>query len=224
LNDNKDPFEAGDLLEVKEIVEYVEVKTPHLSAELIGEILARVEDPCKIVKLMGVNKTWYQEGRQFLFKNKDKIMEEFRLKNIIKLEPFIRFLNLDRLDVFIKINKELNDQYKELNERFEKACWEHTEAELNHQNYIIDNGLYEGMEYEGLNTLMNLLSDEENDDEDIILPVESIYYNEMHEELSKLLEEKTSKWLDLRDDLYNITLQKKSFDQYMCMKVLKHFG
>ena len=77
LNDNKDPFEAGDILEVKEIVEYVEVKTPHLSAELIGEILARVEDPCKIVKLMGVNKTWYQEGRRFLFKNKDKIMEEF---------------------------------------------------------------------------------------------------------------------------------------------------
>jgi hypothetical protein len=28
LNDNKDPFDAGDLLEVKEIVEYVEVKTP----------------------------------------------------------------------------------------------------------------------------------------------------------------------------------------------------
>src|SRR5687767_11939834 len=80
----RNPFESGELVEKREENEYVDVKTPYLPAELIGEILARVEDPCKIVKLMEVNKTWYQEGRRLLFKNKDKIMEEFLLKSINK--------------------------------------------------------------------------------------------------------------------------------------------
>ncbi|CAH1767949.1 16115_t:CDS:1, partial [Entrophospora sp. SA101] len=40
----------------------------------------------------------------------------------------------------------------------------------------------------------------------------------MHEELSKLLEEKTIKQDNLRDSLHDITLQKNAFEGYIIMK------
>jgi hypothetical protein len=234
---SRNPFEAGELVEVREETEYVgqsplqaiDVKTPYLPPELIGEILARVEDPCKIVKLMEVNNTWYQEGRRLLFKNKDKIMEEFILTSINKLEPFMIFLNLDRLDELKKIQRELNYQYKELNKQYEEAISEHLEAFLNLQRYLRANGLKN--EWEMDFGRLNLLSDEEENeeginlisDEDTILPIEPKYYNETHEELSKLWEEKTNKHNIINDSLDKIKLQKVAFDKYIIMKVLKDF-
>ncbi|CAH1760071.1 6271_t:CDS:2, partial [Entrophospora sp. SA101] len=66
LNDSRGPFKAGDLVEVREEIEYVEVKTPDIKREDINYINIG-----------------------------DKIMEWLRLKWINKLDRFISYLNLD---------------------------------------------------------------------------------------------------------------------------------
>ncbi|CAJ0895552.1 6439_t:CDS:2 [Entrophospora sp. SA101] len=85
-DDSKDPFEAGDLVEISEVVEYVETNAPMF--KLPPELIA-----------------WYKEGRRRLYSDRDDIMEWLRLKRINKLDGFIRYLNLDRLDDYIRIHK-----------------------------------------------------------------------------------------------------------------------
>ncbi|CAH1769982.1 38_t:CDS:2, partial [Entrophospora sp. SA101] len=75
-DDSKDPFEAGDLVEISEVVEYVETNAPMF--KLPPELIA-----------------WYKEGRRRLYSDRDDIMEWLRLKRINKLDGFIRYLNLD---------------------------------------------------------------------------------------------------------------------------------
>ncbi|CAH1767901.1 82_t:CDS:1, partial [Entrophospora sp. SA101] len=103
LNESKDPFEAGDLVEVREVIEYMNINAPlfKLPSELIGKIIKQIEDPLKIANVMLVNKTWYKERRHQLFIDRNNIMEWLRLKRITKLDGFIRYLNLDRLDEYI---------------------------------------------------------------------------------------------------------------------------
>ena len=73
-----------------------------LPPELIGKIIKQIEDPIKIANVMLVNKAWYKEGRLRLYIDREDIMEWLRLKRINKLDNFIRYLNLDRLDEYIR--------------------------------------------------------------------------------------------------------------------------
>jgi len=123
LDDSKDPFEAGDLVEVREEIEYVETNPPvfNLPPELIGKIIKQIEDPIKIANIMLVNKAWYKEGRRRLYRDRDDIMEWLRLKRINKLDGFIRYLNLDRLDEYIRIHKNLIKIREDLTAEYIKA-------------------------------------------------------------------------------------------------------
>ncbi|CAJ0845324.1 7354_t:CDS:1 [Entrophospora sp. SA101] len=118
LDDSKDPFEAGDLVEVREEIEYVDFNPPvfKLPPELIGKIIKQIKDPKKIANVMLVNKTWYKEGCRRLHIDRDDIMEWLKLKRINKLGSFIRCQNLDRLDEYGRIIKKLKKIREKLNE------------------------------------------------------------------------------------------------------------
>ena len=78
---------------------------------------------------MLVNKAWYKEGRRRLYRDKDDIMEWLRLKRINKLDGFIRYLNLDRLDEYIRIYKNLIKIREDLNIKYNKAQIAFNEAQ-----------------------------------------------------------------------------------------------
>ena len=105
LDDSKDPFEAGDLIEVRESVEYAE--PPQMSAELIAKILSNIKDPEKIANLMQLNRSWYREGSRRLYKDRDELMNWLRLNRIEQLDPFMRYLKLDRIDEYRRINNRI---------------------------------------------------------------------------------------------------------------------
>src|SRR5947209_6802126 len=94
LDDSKDPFEAGDLVEIE--VRETTIEPPQLPAELIAKILSNIKDPEKIAKLMQLNRTWYREGTRRLYKDRDELMKWLRLNRIEQLNPFLRHLKLDR--------------------------------------------------------------------------------------------------------------------------------
>ncbi|CAH1769243.1 570_t:CDS:2, partial [Entrophospora sp. SA101] len=58
LDDSKDPFETRDLVEVREIIEYVEINPLafKLPSELIGQIIKQIKDPKKITNVMLLDK------------------------------------------------------------------------------------------------------------------------------------------------------------------------
>jgi len=139
LDDSKDPFEAGDLIEVRESVEYAE--PPQMPAELIAKILSNIKDPEKIANLMQINRTWYLEGSRRLYKDRDELMKWLRLNRIDQLDPFMRYLKLDRLDEYRRINNSIVNEYKEVEEHLTKMREEQDIAEENIKDYIVKYGI-----------------------------------------------------------------------------------
>ncbi|CAJ0626971.1 5455_t:CDS:2 [Entrophospora sp. SA101] len=56
LDVSKDPFEARDLVKVREIIEYAEINPQafKLPSELISQIIKQIKDPKKIANVMVV--------------------------------------------------------------------------------------------------------------------------------------------------------------------------
>ncbi|CAH1768655.1 10680_t:CDS:2, partial [Entrophospora sp. SA101] len=132
LDDSKDPFKTGDLVEVREVIECMNFNAPvfKLPPELISKIIKQIKDPIKIANVMLVNKTWYKEGRHRLYIDRDDIMEWLRLKRINKLDSFIRYLNLDRIyENLIKIRKDLTDEYNEAQDKLPYTYFEYGDEE-----------------------------------------------------------------------------------------------
>ena len=134
LDDSKDPFEAGDLIEVRESVEYAE--PPQMSAELIAKILSNIKDPEKIANLMQLNRSWYREGSRRLYKDRDELMNWLRLNRIEQLDPFMRYLKLDRLEEYRRFNNSIVNEYKEVKEHLAKMREEQETADNNLFRYL----------------------------------------------------------------------------------------
>jgi len=132
--DSKDPFEAGDLIEVRESVEYAE--PPQMSAELIAKILSNIKDPEKIANLMQLNRSWYREGSRRLYKDRDELMNWLRLNRIEQLDPFMRYLKLDRLEEYRRFNNSIVNEYKEVKEHLAKMREEQETADNNLFRYL----------------------------------------------------------------------------------------
>ena len=136
LNDSKDPFENGDLVEVRETEEYVEVEAPQLPPETICGILSQIKDPSEIANLMEINRTWYREGSRLLYKDRDEFIKWLRINRIEQLDQFLRYLKLDRLDTYnIKI-KNLKIEHEEALRHFEKAYKDYEITLKNERDYI----------------------------------------------------------------------------------------
>jgi len=173
LEDSKDPFEAGDLIEVRESEEHAEAR--QLPAEVIANILSNIKDPEKIANLMKINRTWYREGSRRLNKDRDELMKWLRLNRIEQLDSFRRYLKRDRLDEYRGINNSIVNEIKEVKEHLFKLYKEQVIAEKNVNNYIdkydIDNEIQPNEEDESeeegnVFNILGLLQDDEGDEVD----------------------------------------------------------
>lgn len=191
LDNSRDPFENGDLIEVTETVEYEEVEAPQLSPEIVGLILSQIKDPEKISNLMQINRTWYREGSRRLNKDREELMKWLRLNRIEQLGTFIRYLKLDRLEEYGRINNSMVNEYKEEQEHISKVWKERELAYKNLDKYTRERARNSVSYDENLDSEFDYLLDfigeddrewDPNDEEELI---PQILFDEEYEELDK---------------------------------------
>ncbi|CAJ0854817.1 13844_t:CDS:1 [Entrophospora sp. SA101] len=108
LDDSRNPFEDGDLIEVREIVEYKEVKTPPtiIQNNIPAEVLTQKKTRAKAIVY---GKYAKQKGEKVADWRRRIIPKYIEVKQR-NLNPESKYYTTDRINNFIKEIKEIESE------------------------------------------------------------------------------------------------------------------